>query len=100
MFFVRDHVAYLPGRWERSDYWCSLVWQLSCTVFTANDMCEAMLFFNCRLSTVPKCGGSGPCLSGGELGGVCCQRQVHVLSVGASLSRMWVMSYVNSMALP
>ena len=28
---------------------------------------------------MPKCGGSGPCLSGGELSGVCCQRKVHVL---------------------
>ena len=28
---------------------------------------------------MPKCGGSGPCLSEGELSGVCCQRQVHVL---------------------
>ena len=28
---------------------------------------------------MPKCGGSGPCLSGGELSGVCCQRQVRFL---------------------
>ena len=33
---------------------------------------------------MPKCGGSGPCLSGGELSGVCWQRQLHVLCVRAS----------------
>ena len=40
--------------------------------------------FHCRHATVPKCGGSGPCLSGGELSGVCCQRELHVLCVRAS----------------
>ena len=45
----------------------------------------AMLFSHCRHPTVPTCGGSGPCLSGGELSGVCCQRQVHVLCVRVSM---------------
>ena len=47
----------------------------SCLVFTYNKRYTCgNAFFHCRHPTVPKCGGSGPCLSGGELSGVCCQR--------------------------
>ena len=56
-----------------------------CNVFTTNAIHVAVLSFHCRHPTVPKCGGSGPCLSGGELDGVCWQRQVHVLCVGVSM---------------
>ena len=54
-------------------------------VFTSNKCYTCGIdFLHCRHPTVPKCGGSGPCLSGGELSGVCCQTELHVLCVRVS----------------
>ena len=41
--------------------------------------------FNGRHSTMHKCGDTGPCLSGGEPSGVCCQRQLCVVCEGVNV---------------
>ena len=65
-----------------------------CNVFTSNKLNAihvAMPSFHCRHPTVPTCGGSGPCLSGGKLSGVCWQRQVHILKAN-------IYTHVNRMS--
>ena len=59
-----------------------LVRHVSCIVCTTYDVHVVMLSFHCRPPTLHKC---GPCPSGGEPSGVCCQRQLHVLCVCESL---------------